>query len=214
MLNINPWTKIWTSPKETIQAIIAHRPSYQLGLMCMIYGFVWCLSSAQSFYLGDVYSLLAIVIGSLLLAAPIGYVILSLTAGFFWIAGRLFKGTAPFQHIRAAVAWSNVPVAVTLLIWLVLIGLQGNDLFAFPAALSGQFSIVDILATIQSAMGVWSVVILVGMIAQVQRFSNWKAFASLVIMACIWSAILFGIVYLMMLFPSVLNLINSNLRIG
>ena len=113
MIETNPWLKIWTSPKITIQEIVSYNPKYRLGVLCFIYGLIWCLSMAQSLMLGHYYSIGFIYILSALLAVPIGFILLSISAGFFWIAGKLFKGKGDFNSIRAAVAWAITTSATT-----------------------------------------------------------------------------------------------------
>lgn len=196
MLQMNPWLKIWTSPKETIQAIISRNPNYRFPAMCFIYGFVWCLSMAQTLMMGSYYNSIAIMILSALLAVPMGFILMSITTSFFWLAGKLFRGASHFYHIRAAVAWANVPNLITIATWLILVGVYGSDIFvsANPEMTSG-FNLADLAMLIQVVAGIWGLVILIGGIAQVQHFSNWRSFGSLIIVSCLWLVLTFAIMY-------------------
>lgn len=196
MLNMNPWLKIWTSPKETIQAIISRDPKYRFSVLCFIYGFVWCLSMAQTLMLGSYYNSVAIMILSALLAVPMGFILMSITTAFFWVAGKLFRGASHFYHIRAAVAWANVPNIVTLVTWLMLVAVYGSDIFVSPnPEMTQGFNFADLAMLIQVAAGIWGLVIIIGGVAQAQRFSNWRSFGSLIIVSCLWLALTFVLMY-------------------
>lgn len=199
MLDVNPWVKIWTSPKVTIKKIVAHNPKYFFSLLCFIYGLAWCFSMAQTLMLGHYYNVVSLVVVSALLAFPIGYVFLSISTAFFWLAGKVFKGKADYYSIRAAVSWSNVPTLLTLLTWLVLIVRYGSNIFISASPeMTTAVSISDICMVLQAIAGVWAVVILVGSYAQVQSFSNWKSVGCFVIASCLWLLLTLLTIYILM----------------
>lgn len=200
MIEANPWLKIWTSPKITIQEIVNYNPKYRFGVLCFIYGLIWCLSMAQSLMLGHYYSIGFIYILSALLAVPIGFILLSISAGFFWIAGKLFKGKGTFDAIRAAVAWANVPSFATFFVWIILTVIYGPDIFISSTPdMNARFSVADFGMIIQAVLGIWGLVILIGGIAQVQKFSNWRSFGSVVIVSCLWLAVTVLAIYFLMM---------------
>ncbi len=196
----NPWVKIWTSPKMTIREIVAKNPNHRLVAFCFIYGLAWCLSMAQTLALGHYYSIVALLVASSLIAVPIGYILISITTGFFWLAGKVFGGSSPYESIRTVIAWSNVPTLLSLVIWVLLMIRYGSDIFITSTPdLNSAISIADIAVILQTIAGVWGLVIVVAGMAEVQKFSNWRAFGSLIIASALWLLLTFLAMYLLML---------------
>jgi len=196
MLNINPWFKIWTSPKNTLLEIVNFNPKYKFTVLCFIYGLVWCFSLAQTLSLGHYYGVEIITILSLLIAVPIGYIFMNISSSFFWLAGKIFGGKGDFMNIRAAVAWANVPTILTILGWFYSIFAYGPLTFiqkVTPAEIGMPF--LNVFFVIQFVAGIWSLVILIAGIAQVQSFSNWRSLGSVIIVSCIWLLVTILLVY-------------------
>ncbi len=200
MLNINPWLKIWMSPKETIQAVVDHDPKYRFNVFCFIYGFVWCLQTAQMLMLGHYYSIGAILILSALLSVPIGFILMNITTAFFYLAGKLFRGHSNYLNIRSVVGWANFPSVVNILFWMALVIVYGSDIFVTSNPdMSSNFNFAILAMGVQFISGIWGIVILIGGIAQVQKFSNLRSFGSLIVVCSLWFALTILLVYLLTL---------------
>lgn len=212
MLKINPWLKIWVQPRGTLKAIKEYDPKYRFVLMCAIYGFLWMLSLCQAVSLGHYYGVTTIVILSLILSIPIGYIMISLSSLFFLWTGKLFRGQARYVEVRAAVAWANAPSVVTIITWFILIAAYGSRLFMVDqGAIGERFGLVDAMFIVQVIIAVWSFFILVFGIAGVQEFSAWRAFGSFVVVLCIWIAITLLLMFSLAYFtkPTALALLGS-----
>jgi hypothetical protein len=113
-------------------------------------------------------------IGAALGLYPGGF-LLRITGG--WLGGR-----ATSQEIRAALAWSSVPVIASLILWVPLLILTGNDIFsgttphleanptlglAFVAFGLGEFVLV-----------IWPFVLVLKCVGEVHCFSAWRALAA------------------------------------
>jgi hypothetical protein len=94
-----------------------------------------------------------------------------------WVGGW-FGGDADPSDIRQSVAWSYAPLAVTAVAWipsLLAPGQIGSD----PPL---DWSLV--LGMLGLAIGaIWSFVMQVVTLAEVQRFSTWRALLSILILA-------------------------------
>jgi hypothetical protein len=182
---MKPWLSIWTEPKETILAIVRENPAQKFALLSGLYGLPFLLNLAQSISLIDKVSLPAIVIGALILSVFVGMIAITITSWLVLWTGKWLGGTAPYSHIRAAVAWSNVPNFFNVLFWFGMIVYFGG------ISLSGKFvqfpftppelTVVTLIFLSQLALSVWSIVMLVNGLAAVQRYSSWKAFLNLVL---------------------------------
>lgn len=183
--NMHPWRAIWTQPRATIQSLIVKDPGYGFKRLSWIYGFTTALSFSKMHSLITLYPLWAVLLGSLLLGIVIGLLFITITAYILQWCGRLIGGNASFKQVRCVVAWSNVPVLINVLTWLLLICVFKEQAFYadFPAEVAwtnktGLF-LLAILAN--SIAAIWSFVILLQGLREVQGFSIWKGLLNIII---------------------------------
>jgi hypothetical protein len=183
--NMHPWRAIWTQPRATIQSLILKDPNYGLKRLAWIYGFTTALSFSKMHSLITLYPLWTVVLGSLLLGIVIGLVFISITAYILQWSGRLIGGNAPFKQVRCVVAWSNAPVLINVVIWFLLICAFREQTFYvdFPVEIiwtnkTGLF----LLAILGNLIAViWSFIILIQGLREVQGFSFWKGLLNIII---------------------------------
>ncbi|MCF7806209.1 MAG: YIP1 family protein, partial [Simkaniaceae bacterium] len=151
----------------------------------------------QTLSLGHFYGTSAIVLASIILAIPVGYILMSISSLFFFWTGKLFRGKARYIEVRAAVSWANVPSIVTIGTWIVLIIALGSRLFmADRGQVEPGFGLADVMFIIQVIIAIWSTVILILGVAEVQGFSGWRALGNFILVICIWVLITLLIMYL------------------
>jgi hypothetical protein len=184
-LSINPWTGMWVRPRETIRAIIQTNPSYMYPLLCFIYGFPLTLQLAQNFSMGDTYSTTAIVITCAILAIIIGGVMINIAAALFTWTGKWIGGSGTYQQVRAAVAWSNMPNVVNVGLWMINIATFGVRLFSSNFVetqfVGNELTIIFMTIFVQLVIAIWSIIIALKALGEVQGFSAWKALLNIVI---------------------------------
>jgi uncharacterized membrane protein len=167
-------------------------------VLCAIYGFQYILQVLQYLSLGQNASLNFIILFSLILSIPIGYVVFNVLSAFYFWLGKLIKGRGRFKEIRAAAYWSNVPMVITCLIWIILIFFHGNSLFiaGYERKLIGTAAALNIgLGVIQIIIGIWGFIILLHTLGEVQGFSAWMALLNLVLALLAIFILLFLIVW-------------------
>ena len=99
---------------------------------------------------------------------------------------KWLKGKGDFQKLRAAYAWSCVPIAATDVIWIFMIALFGAYLFLSPPILlSGQAIIFMVLSLGKVVFSVWSLVIYINALSEVQQFSILRAIGNIILAAII-----------------------------
>jgi hypothetical protein len=184
-LSMNPWTGMWVRPRETIRAIIQMNPNYMYPLLCFIYGFPMILQLAQNFSLGDRFPVAGILASALILAIVLGAVMINIGAALVSWTGKWIGGTGTFQQIRSAIAWSNMPSVVYIAIWLINVAVFGSRIFKKEFAemtfVGHELSIIFITAVIQLVVAVWTLIILLKALGEVQGFSAWKALLNVMI---------------------------------
>ncbi|MDJ0652156.1 MAG: YIP1 family protein [Simkaniaceae bacterium] len=183
-LGLNPWLSIWIHPRKTIRALVEYNTNYRLIVLCAIYGFQHILQILQYLSLGQGTSLLFMLLLAFIFSIPVGYIVFNvLSASYLWV-GKLIKGKGSFKQIRAATYWSSVPMAVSCLVWIVLLVLHGSSLFVagYETKLVGPTAAVNRgLGGLQLVIGIWRLIITLHALGEVQGFSTWMALLNLVL---------------------------------
>lgn len=198
MTEKSPWLSIWLEPRATIRKIIAENPKRSLWLLAAIYGFSSLLNSFQSASFGSLWGAFAIFLTALILSPFWGYVAFALWSWVICWTGKWLKGVGDFQTIRAAYAWSCVPLALNGLLWVLMIVFFGRSLFLnFPEnypLVNAQATILFIILIIKVILAVWSLVIYLNALAEVQQFSVLRAIGNVIIAGLI-VGVAFGLLW-------------------
>lgn len=180
-----PFWAMWVKPRETIRKIVDKNPKMGFWWLSLLYGINFMFFLSQVFYLSRQLPLWGIIVGSLVLATPVGALLISIYSIIVLWLGKLIKGTANYSLVRAAVAWSVVTNIVNVVAWVIYIITFGSLVFlpSFHVMhFSGVSSIILTLcgwATLVAA--IWSIVILVQALGEVQGFSAWMGLLNVVL---------------------------------
>ena len=179
---INPFFSIWVRPKRTIRWIVENQPEkYVMGL-AGISGAYTTLENAGDRGIGDDWSLLAILVAAFLVGPIAGVIVLHVSGALFRWSGRLFGGVADSRQVRAALAWSALPEALLLAIYLVVILIWGRDWFVSDFDMESQSLLLTTLFVLTAiVIGIWRTVLSVLTMAEVHRFSIWRSIATYVV---------------------------------
>jgi hypothetical protein len=182
---LNPWVSIWIKPRATMQQIVETNPERLVLFITALAGIDQVLNRASTRDLGDRMEwpyifLIALIFG------PIGS-LLSLYLGgalIHW-TGRWLGGQGTPQTIRAALAWSRVPLVWRSLLWIPELALFRQELFTAetPNIDANPMSALLLmgLGVMEMAIGVWAFIVLLKCLGQVQGFSAWKALANVLL---------------------------------
>ena len=167
-LKINPWKEVWLHPRNTIKAILKYDPKYMVLPLAALAGIA---NNALDFESMDAIVGGSSFIGSAFVAALLGIVSLYISGFLLSLTGRWINGKANALKLRAAIAWAGVPVVTSLLLFIPL----------FFALNSESFGILSVSGIAFMILGVWSLVLQVGMISEIQKFSIWKAILNIIL---------------------------------
>lgn len=189
--NVSPWLTMWSCPKSTVRAIVHSNPSYGviwLGAMYALQTFFF-YANWWSFGLNTHYY--TILIAGIILSPFIGFIWIYYLSLIFYLTGRLLRGGAPVAHVRAAIAWSLIPVSINLLMWLILIFMSPDHAFVQDSA--GPSSVfINLIGFI---LGIWSVILLIQGLREVQQFTISKSIAN-VFLAWFFSTLILLLLFL------------------
>lgn len=188
----NPWFSIWTQPRQTIRAIVARHPRYHFFYLAALYGLQNVLFYATYYSVGLTFHFAIVLLLAVVLSPLIGIVWFYFYGWLLHFTGRWLKGEAPFSHVQAALAWSKVPLVINILMWFILLAFTSEGMFIQYVSAPSIFFI----NAITLITGIWSLVILIQGIREVQNFSVWRTIGNLVIAYVIFAVFIFALSFL------------------
>ena len=180
---VNPRGFIKSLPKEKIGSM----PLF----LAWVIGMVYLMRQATGFQLSFYFSYGWIVLASIVLAIPVGYIIMYIFAFFMYWAGKLFKGKASYKDLFSATAYARVPEVFVLISWILLIALLGQVTFTQVYVLVGLPPLISMLMFAQIVFYLWELIISLHTIGEVQGFSAWMS---------LWNYIIAGVIVLLIAF--------------
>lgn len=178
----NPWFSMWLRPRETIQSIVSRDPTHLVLLLAMLSGISQALGKASTKNLGDSMALPAIFVVVAVAGSIGGIVGLYVFSYLLKISGTWLGGHSSLVDIRAAAAWSSVPIIWAMLLWVPELLIFGKDLFtADMASVEARPVVFFAFMGVEVVIGIWSWVTFCKALGQMQGFSAWRALGSAVL---------------------------------
>jgi len=190
----SPWITIWTKPRETIANIVAENPKQGIWGLAWIYGVLSLLNGMQSFALGSAVHFLILIVTAIILAPFWGMLLFGIWSYVVFLIGKLLKGQGTFQTVRASFAWSCVPLSINIVLWFFALLLFGSQMFDMMEPSDGPMLVLFFIMVIKIAVVIWSLVIYINGLAEVQKFSIPRAVAN-IILSWLVIAIAIGIIW-------------------
>ena len=176
---MNPWFSMWLHPRRTIRRIVETNPDRLVLLLAAVGGIVEALINASSDSKGDHLSLQAILLTALIGGPLMGVIGLWLGGALLRWTGGWIGGQADSRRIRATLAWANVPLVWSLLLWIPALLLFGAELFATATPILDASTMLSGLYMVFSfgigIVSIWAFVVFLHALGEVQGFSAWKA---------------------------------------
>jgi hypothetical protein len=233
----SPWFSIFADPRETMRRILYYEPKRHVILLAMLDGIVGFLSGmlnsfvtlvtganeiaqqayeASQFNVGafSVVLIVYLAFGSVLslTVGPLaGLLSLYIYSALLRITGRWLRGKGYPAEIRAAIAWSRVPRiwgAILLIVQLLVFGYVAY-INAYIGAVnsSSLLTLGAVFTLLESAVAIWSFVILLQCLGEAHHFSAWRALGAVLLAYALIAGVfivlgcLFNVVAMMMAAP-------------
>lgn len=194
---LDPWLSMWTQPRATLRRIAATDADHGVLTLAALGGVAQVLDRASTQNLGDEHGVGAILLAAVLAGPIAGVIGIYVGAWLLTVSGRWIGGEAPGAHLRAALAWGNLPNVAGLLLWAPALALVGGEMFTSATPQLENQPLLALfllpLGLLWVALAVWSLVLIVLGTAQVQGFSGWRALGNLLL-----AALLFAVPFLML----------------
>ena len=196
--------KLLTSPKEAFKFINDYKFDKHVTLLLFLAGIVRSFDRATSKNMGDNLSLWGIIAFCVIVGGLFGWISYYIYASLISWTGRWFEGKANTQSILRVLAYSLFPSVLILILLIVEIAIYGNTLFQSDNDISNTGLINNIvyygLLLCEVVLGIWSFVLSVIGISQIQKFSIWKALLNLLLPALLFISIILVIVLMFWVF--------------
>lgn len=183
--NLYPWVSMWLKPRVTIQQIVDTNPQHFVLALAAIEGFSESLNRASMNNMGDRFDWPVIFILAAIIGPIAGIIGLYISGALIRWTGHWIGGNAPIRKIRAAVAWSSIPIIWALILWIPELFLFGQDQFTTETPIINESPRLAVtflgFFTIEVLVGVWAFIVFLKCLGQVQSFSAWKALGNVVL---------------------------------
>lgn len=179
---LNPWLSMWTKPRSTVQWLVERDPGRNVVLLPTLAALSDALNRASSKGLGDTSPLPLILVMALVLSVIFGPLMLYLWSIILGWTGKWLGGRASREAIGVALAWSLVPIAWSLLLWIAGLLIFGTALFSHWApSVAANPLLFLALELAKVVLGCWALVLMLKSLGQVQGFSAWRALGATVL---------------------------------
>ena len=190
-LGVNPWLSIWSSPRMTIRALIEGRQDKNFYILAGLTGLQAFLFFYGYYAVFSAANFLVFLLIALFFAPILGTFWFYFCAYLLHVTGRWLNGLASCRQLRLVFAWSKVPLLIDLFTWLIVLTFV-SEYFAAPSLNGAAFFFFNLIFAISK---IWSLVILIQGIREVQNFSILQAIANTAIAYVLFVACVFIVVY-------------------
>ncbi|MGX9133899.1 Yip1 family protein [Rummeliibacillus sp. JY-2-4R] len=196
---IQPFFTTWLHPKKTAQYLIDHKKWTYALIFVLLGGMATGITGLEDTDYYPAYPTWLLLVGCIIGGPFLGFISVTISTFFSWVVGKIFKGKGTFEDVFKVTSLTSIPtiaIAPILLVWMANSPLTYFDTGDLKSSyFTVIVGVVSWLITI--LIGIWAFVINVAGIAVAHRFSNWKAFFTIIIPGIIFIVII--IVFMLLL---------------
>ncbi|MFT5349162.1 MAG: hypothetical protein ACI9M3_002212 [Bacteroidia bacterium] len=177
------FTKIWTNPRLVFRYLHSQEYDKFLTPLLILAGIAKALDRASSKGSGDNMSLIGVLLLSIIAGGLLGSISYYIYAALLSWTGKWLKGKSDFTGLLRVLAHGSIPVIVGLVFLIPQIALFGNEVFKTNGDLSGEGIFFNVFFNItvgaQIILSIWTIVLNIIGISEVQEFGIGKAIVNL-----------------------------------
>ena len=195
--NLNPnhisdkkiFSEIWTSPRKVFKFINTYKyDKYVTGLLILA-GITRTFDRASVKNMGDNYSIWGIIAFCIIIGALFGWITYYIYSALISWTGKWINGKGNTASILRVLSYALIPSIISLLLIIPQIVIYGNEIFKAEGDISSGGIVSNIIVygsmIIEFTLGIWSLVLCIIGISEVQELSIGKSILNLVLPAIV-----------------------------
>jgi hypothetical protein len=179
------FTEIWTNPRMVFKYINENRYEKYMTALLFLAGVSSSINRATLKNMGDKSELLSIIGLSIVLGGLFGWISYYLYSAMLSWTGKWLDGQGDTKSILRVLSHAMLPSIVSILFLIPQIGVYGNEIFKSNGDISSAGIISNILVyscmAIDAVLGIWTMVLCVLAISEVQKLSIGKSILNLLL---------------------------------
>lgn len=195
--NLNPnyisdkkiFSEIWTSPRKVFRFINTYKYDKYVTMLLMLAGISRSFDRASMKNMGDNFSIWGIIAISIIIGAISGWISYYIYAALISWTGKWINAKGNTESILRVLAYALIPSIISLLFIVPQIVIYGVDIFKLEGDLSSGGIVSNIIfygaMILEIALGIWSLVLIVIGISEVQKLSIGKAILNIMLPAIV-----------------------------
>ena len=182
----NLFIKIWTAPRIVFRFIHENRYEKYMWFLLILAGISNGFDRASRENMGDTGSLASILFMGIIMGGLLGWIGYYIYSALISWTGKLLNGKANTTAIIRVMAYGSIPSIAALILLVTQMIIYGKEIFASePVYESGILANILFygLVFIELVLNIWSLVLYVIGLSEVQQFPIWKAVVNLLLPA-------------------------------
>jgi len=183
------FTKIWTSPQVVFKYLNDTRYDKFVWVLLLLAGIGSAFDRASARHLGDRFPLIGVLAICIVMGGIFGWISYYIYAALLSWTGKWLKGNADTDSLVRMVSHAMIPLIASLVLVIPQISIFGNEMFQRDASMyeTEVWSMVMsyCISFIETILSVWSIVLTVIGISEVQKFSIEKSILNMILPAVI-----------------------------
>jgi len=179
------FTKIWMSPRLVFKFINETDYTKFTTILLILAGITSALNSASTRYMGDIMPLWTVLIVCLIGGGVFGWLYFYIYAALLSWTGKWLKGKGNTKSLFRMMSYALIPSLVVLFTFILRIVLIGNEEFQRNVEILDNGFLTTTLFVfslfVELVIGVWTLVLLVIGISEVQKLSIGKSIVNLIL---------------------------------
>jgi len=197
------FTKIWTSPRDVFKFLNTYKYDKYVTLLLILGGITRTFDRASSKNMGDTLSIEVVILLCIVIGALFGWLSYYIFAALLNWTGKWLKAKGNIDSLLRVIAYALIPSIFSLLLLIPQIAIYGNELFKSDGDVSSAGLIPNIIVYssifIEFVLAIWSLVLIVIGISEVQKLSIGKSILNLflpVIVVIVPIILIISLIYL------------------
>ena len=179
------FTDIWLSPRKVFKFINEQQYDRYVYLLLALAGISNAFDRAVNKDLGDKMSLWGIIMLCIVVGGLLGWISYYIYAGLISWTGKWLKGEGDSSSILRILSYALIPIIVALIFLVPQIGIYGKEIFKSDGDITSAGLIPNVIfygtMILEFVLAIWTIVLCVVAVAEVQKFSIAKSILNLIL---------------------------------